>query len=514
VDQWVLQVQQWVNERYGSVTGFAPVAEDGIPGPATYAALTRGLQHELGIAELSDTFGPRTLDLLTQRGGVRTSEPDADIIRIVQGGLICKGYQTGELTGVFDPRTTSAMSAMTADAGLQPSADAIAPKVVKGLLSPDSYRLADGGSRPLREFQRWLNDRYLGRRNFFLLPCDGTFSRTVATATCFAVQFDLGLTDDQATGTVGPLTRAGLKAHEIGEGSSGAFVSLFTGAMLLNRTRLENHSLYRHFTDTFDDRLSSAVRAFQSFSALPVTGRGDFATWCQLLTSTGDPDRPCAAVDCITTITDERAATLTAAGYRFVGRYLDERPSPHPLNKSLQPGELEVIFRHGLRVFPISEYGGAAASYYTREQGITDALGAHDAAAGYGFEPGTAIYFAVDYDATQAEIDANVLPYFRGVVEGLLRRGGRYVHAVYGSRNVCTQVSRRTGACWSFVAGMSSGWSGNLGFPLPDNWAFSQVQTTTLGTGAGGLELDRDAHRPGTDPGVSSVTFPLSVHRS
>jgi hypothetical protein len=57
---------------------------------------------------------------------------------------------------------------------------------------------------------------------------------------------------------------------------------------------------------------------------------------------------------------------------------------------------------------------------------------------------------------------------------------------------------------------MSTGYSGNRGFSLPENWAFNQVKTVTLGTGAGKIEADRNAHRPGTDTGVSSVSPPQS----
>jgi peptidoglycan hydrolase-like protein with peptidoglycan-binding domain len=190
---------------------------------------------------------------------------------------------------------------------------------------------------------------------------------------------------------------------------------------------------------------------------------------------------------------------------------LDERPSANPLNKRIQPGELDAIFRNGLKVFPISQYSGNEVGYFTWDQGLADGRSAHDAAVGHGFNPATVIYFAVDYDATQAEIDSNVIPYFEGVLAGLAERGGRYDHGVYGSRNVCTQVTLRTQARWSFVAGMSTGYSGNLGVPLPHNWAFNQIQTTTLGSGDAALEVDRDSYRPDTDPGTSSVTVAASL---
>jgi peptidoglycan hydrolase-like protein with peptidoglycan-binding domain len=505
----VRRAQQWVNATYSGVNGFTPVPEDGVAGWATMHALTRALQHELGITELSDSFGPTTLNLLTQRGGVKLTEPNGNIVRIVQCACYGKGYDPGSISGTFDRQTCRAVCKLMSDAGLNDGfVDAVPPKVVKALLTMDAYQLVAGGTATVRSIQQWLNDRYWGRQNFFVLACDGNVSRDVQKALYLAIQFELGMTDADATGVFGPRTRAGLDAHPLCKGSAGSFVQLFTAAMVFNRIRLGDLRIYERFTDTFDIEVTAAVCAFQAFSAIPVTGAGDYVTWCQLLVSDGDPTRACAAVDCITTITDARAATLTAAGYTMVGRYLDERPSSKPLNKQIQPGELDVIFRNCLKVFPISQYSGHEASYFTYAQGITDAEGAHDAARKHGFGRGTVIYFAVDFDATQSDIDGCVIPYFQGVVAGLAGRGQHYVHGVYGSRNICSEVTRRTHASWSYVAGMSTGYSGNMGYPLPENWAFNQVQTTTLGSGTGQIEIDRDAHRPGSDPGVSSVNSP------
>jgi peptidoglycan hydrolase-like protein with peptidoglycan-binding domain len=280
--------------------------------------------------------------------------------------------------------------------------------------------------------------------------------------------------------------------------------------MVFNRIRLSGGGVYAGFTDTFTADVTAAVRVFQAFSELPVTGAGDYATWCQLLVSNGDADRPGTALDCITTITDARAQTLLAAGYRVVGRYLDEHAGG-TLNKEIQPGELDTIFRNGLRIFPISEYSAGSASYFTYAQGYQDALDAYTAAAGYGFNLNTVIYFAVDYDATQADVDAHVIPYFTGVAGALATQGKRYVPGIYGSRNVCARVAAAAYTRWSFIAGMSYGWSGNMGFPLPDNWAFNQIQGRTLGTGDGLIAIDKNVWRSGSDPAVTSVGDPAAT---
>ena len=45
---------------------------------------------------------------------------------------------------------------------------------------------------------------------------------------------------------------------------------------------------------------------------------------------------------------------------------------------------------------------------------------------------------------------------------------------IYAPRYVCTKISEHGLAEASFVADMSTGFSCNLGFPIPLNWAFDQ----------------------------------------
>ncbi|MCI1820634.1 hypothetical protein AB6889_16985 [Carnobacterium maltaromaticum] len=60
VDQMVLSTQKWLNKTYKNVQGFGSVPENGKTGWPTIYGLIRGFQHECGITELSDNFGPTT----------------------------------------------------------------------------------------------------------------------------------------------------------------------------------------------------------------------------------------------------------------------------------------------------------------------------------------------------------------------------------------------------------------------------------------------------------------------
>ncbi|PEY35752.1 hypothetical protein CN354_15135 [Bacillus cereus] len=88
--------------------------------------------------------------------------------------------------------------------------------------------------------------------------------------------------------------------------------------------------------------------------------------------------------------------------------------------------------------------------------------------------------------------------------------GGKYKVGIYGTRNVCSRVSKVGYAVSSFVSGMSTGFSGNLGYPLPKNWAFDQISTIKIGSGEGTIEIDNDI-QSGIDKGVSVVYPPVKI---
>lgn len=81
---------------------------------------------------------------------------------------------------------------------------------------------------------------------------------------------------------------------------------------------------------------------------LPNTGNVGPMTWASLLVSCGDKNRKGTACDCSSEVTDTRAKTLKANGYEIVGRYIAGGEW-----KKLKLHEAQVIFKNGLRLFPI-----------------------------------------------------------------------------------------------------------------------------------------------------------------
>ncbi|MEU4682581.1 glycoside hydrolase domain-containing protein [Streptomyces xinghaiensis] len=504
-DEMVLRAQRFVNTTYnnGAALGISKLEENGRTGWPVMYALTRALQYEMGITALSDSFGPATLGKIGELYGKidERTVPSANFCRIIQSALYCKGYDGGEIDGTYNDRVEAAVTKLHRDMGVAAvyPGGALWPKTAKGLFNMDAYVTVNNGSDAIRSIQQWLNGRYLLRKDFYVIPCDGHHSRDVAKSMLFAIQYELGMADGTANGVFGPGTRAGLKSHTVTVGTTGVWARLFTAAMVLNKRNVA-------FGD-FTVSVKTGVESFQSFSKLPVTGQGDFQTWASLLVSYGDQSRKGTACDGVTMVTPPRAQALKDAGYRYVGRYLFNPSSTSLPEKQIQPGELATIKQYGLRCFPIYQTWSRSADYFSYSQGCIDATNAIEWARMHGFKSGTIIYFAVDYDAMDGEITDFVLPHFRGVMRTIGENSG-YGVGVYGPRNVCQRVADAGYAAASFVSDMSSGFSGNLGYPLPTNWAFDQISTITVGSGSGSIEIDnnissgRDTGQGDFDPGT------------
>lgn len=506
VDQMVLKAQRWVNATYGSVSGYNPCVEDGYTGWDTMFALTRALQHELGVTALSDNFGPTTYALLSAYGPVGIGSSNMNMRTIAEAALYCKGYSGGNIDGAFDVPTQTGLTSIVRDIGLPIDSVVtdVTPKVFKALLIMDAYVMTAGGSEAIRTCQQWLNGTYIGRGQFFIGPADGHFSRNVQVALVYAIQYELGMTDSQVTGYIGPGTRAGLQSQAyVSEGSQDAgsrhWVRLFQCALAFNNYA----NRWGDGGGTFVADMTRIVKVFQRFCMLPETGAGDYQTWMSLLVSTGDPDRKGKAIDCMIPLNSTTIKTVKDNGYEIAGRYLTGGT-----NKVLTNSEIALINDNGMSFFPIYQEYGNGLEYFSYAQGRSDGAAACAAAHGLGIPYGTVLYFAVDFDVLDTEITSVIIPHFQGVRDAVAADGNNYAIGVYGCRNTCLRLQSAGLTSRSFVSGMSTGYSGNLGFPLPSNWAFDQIKNTVLAAGtAGAVEIDNDIVS-GRDLGVNSVTRP------
>ncbi|QMV41843.1 glycoside hydrolase domain-containing protein [Cohnella cholangitidis] len=486
MDQMVHAVQGWLNDTYENNSNFTPVAEDGITGWGTIRGLITALQIEIGVSAPNGSFGPQTFSLCPTISELSTN---INLVKIVQGALFCKGYNPTGFTGTYGNGTKAAIESFQSDAGFENPDGVTTPLFMKALLTMDAF--VNLGDSELRTIQQNLNRKYgiVFGPDIGLVPCDGLRSRTLAKALIYGVQVEEGI--PVPNGTFGPQTLSLLPT--LSEGSTKAdFIKLLRYGLFLN-----NFYPY-YFTGVFDAALKGIVKNFQSFVKLTADGIAGKQTLASLFISYGDKNRAGTACDCVTTITPARAQTLFSSGYRIIGRYIVGDW------KKIKPGELETIFNAGLKVFPIYQSSGSSVNYFTAYQGARDAVAAKNAASSYGFKTNAIIYFAVDFDCSDGQVTSNILPYFRALSNTMVSGGAKYKIGIYGPRNVCTRVSNEGLAVTSFVSDMSSGFSGNMGYPLPSNWAFDQITTISVGSGDGLIEIDKNI-ASGRDPAVNEV---------
>ncbi len=483
MDQMVLKVQTWLNTTYSSNSNYTKVSEDGITGGTTVAALITALQIEIGISSPDGVFGPATAAACPT---LPSSSATKNEIYILQGALYCKGYNPNVLDGGYGNGVMTAIKKFQSDAGLTTQDGITTPMIFKALLNTDAYILISGGDSKIRTIQQNLNrdcSSVIG-----LIPSNGIYAKSTNVALIKALQYEEGNSVD---GVWGKNTMNACPTIP-GSKSTKKFILLLQYALYCNGYDPNG------FDGLYGNGVKTAVTNFQTFTCLTADGYAGPSTWASLLVSTGDTSRRGTACDCSTTLTAEKAEALIGSGYKVVGRYLTGR-------YKMTSAELQTIFESGLNVFPIFETSGTYTSYFTSTQGASDAYKAIVAANSLGFDTGTIIYFAVDYDAMDYEVTDNIIPYFEGINEEFNRfNPNGYRIGIYGPRNICMRVSAAGYSCSSFVCDMSTGFSGNIGYTLPKDWAFDQISTITVGTDSGQIEIDNDICS-GRDIGVSSV---------
>lgn len=472
MDQMVLATQKWLNKTYGSVNGFNKVAENGRTGWPTIFALRRALQHEMGITALSDNFGPTTERLFKEQveptfNGKGT--PKTNIVKILQGGFWCKGINprvsgSEALDGMYTKFTKEAVEKFQKMAGLSPDGY-LSTMLMKALLDMSAFALL--GDANIRLMQQELNRKY--NAYFGLLPCDGIYQRETNQALIYALQAEIGMDTETANGNYGPGTTA--KTPTLVEGNSGNFVKILQWALYVNGFNKSGS-----FNGSFTSEVGQEVKKFREFMNLnPYTTIADMTVIKGLLSSAGNTDRSATACDMATQLNKQQVQLLKDKGYSIIGRYLTGSvgTGAKKKDKNLTTSEIQNITDAGLNIFPIYQDGGWEESYFNKENGAKDGQLAHQAAFNLGFPYGTTIYFAVDVDIQDGDIAGTVLPYIKKV-QSVLASKGMYQTGIYGTRNVC-QRAVDTGAVKScFISDMSTGFSGNLGFSMPKEWAFDQ----------------------------------------
>lgn len=454
-DEKVLEVQQWLNTTYG-----LGLTEDGQTGYNTVQGLIKGLQTELnttadgifgvGTKNLFDNMFLEGLSIQTDT----TSQTVKNIIRIINGGFWCRGIEAEYIDQfVFTAATENAAKILKEQLGVDNSNGIISGKEVKAILTTDAYTLQ--GDEKIREIQQALNQKYINILGFYIAT-NGIYERNTNTAIIKAIQSEIGVDVDGGWG----------------EQTKNALPVLGPGSEKTNLVYLLQYLLYLNgfdpngFDGGYGNGVTNAVKQFQTLYVLDADGYCGKQTWSALAVSCGDTSRSANACDTRFEITEERAQVLKNNGYEIVGRYLTGGDF-----KELRAGELSTIFQAGLKAFVIYQKNNRLITDFSYSSGKRAALEASGAAMKHMIPEGTIIYFAVDLDVYEEQINTYIIPYFKGINDYI---NSKYKVGIYGPRLVCSRVAENDLSVSSFVADMSTGYSCNIGQKIPDDWCYDQ----------------------------------------
>jgi hypothetical protein len=177
----------------------------------------------------------------------------------------------------------------------------------------------------------------------------------------------------------------------------------------------------------------------------------------------------------------------------FVARYYRDPTSRWP---ALSPSEAQRLSSLGTKIVTVWEWHSSDPAYFTYAAGYNDALSAVRQAKTVGQPPGSAIYFAVDFNAHDAAL-YQVDQYFRGVNAGFAAAGGgrpEYKVGVYGSGAVCAMMKGEHLAQYSWLSG-STAWEGSSGYT---DW---NIRQAAQGARFANLSFSHDANEASSDYG-------------
>ena len=151
----------------------------------------------------------------------------------------------------------------------------------------------------------------------------------------------------------------------------------------------------------------------------------------------------------------------------FVARYYRDPTSSLPALSSQEARKLASL---GLKIVAVWEQNSPDPENLSYSSGYSDAFSAYKQAKAIGQPAGSAIYFAIDFNAHELE---PAKEYFRGIAASLrAASGGRaeYQVGVYGSGAVCDAIKRAGLARYSWLTKATS-WDGSLDY---NDWNIKQ----------------------------------------
>lgn len=427
---------------------------------------------------------------------------DDNCVKLLQCALMYKGYYNGPISGKFGPKTAAAVRLFKKDAlGDNVATNSkVTPIFLLAIVEQGKFTLDREGSSTMRNIQQYLNRNY--GKKCAIIPTHGKYSHRTHFNLIRALQIEVGC--ERIDKRFGDETVAACPT--ILPGTKGSLVYILQSALYANGINVCVNGMY-------DTSTVAAVKEFQKIMALPADGVAGVRTMKALLDSSGDVTRPALACDCFRQLSFDDAKLLYDQGFRYVGRYLTGNIKGFrgkAVSKHLTEQELQNITKAGLRTFLIfQDHNGHNVRAFSINQGIEDAQKALAALKKLGVQKGAVVYFSVDCDPFESQINKMIVPYFE-TINRIFRETG-YVVGVYGSRMLCRIISEKRLARYSFVGDITSMHHGNIAQKMPSNWAFDQFFETKIKYSGGKFRLDKVAVS-GKDHGIISNTLQNNIN--
>lgn len=460
MDYRVLDVQKWLNNNYSNKDGFIKVETDGQTGQLTVQALIRALQIELTLESIDGVMGQNTINsfdnYFVEGLNKENYEKNKNIVKILTGGFYCRGIDPQGFKDVFDDKVESAVKQLQNQIGI-PETGIVNGKLMGAVLTTDAFTKVSNGDDLVRTIQQKLNNWY-SEYSIKYIPTNGIVDRNTMDGLLIGVQKEIGAEVD---GFWGEETMSKLITIPSSK-STERLIYLLQFALYINGYDPNG------FDGLFGSGLQKAIIQCQKDYLLVADGYCGRQTWAALLVSCGDTTRKTNACDTRFEISNSSAQKLANDGYKAIGRYIVGGDF-----KELREGELNIIFSKGLKAFLIYQRYDRSVSNFGPIEGGRAAVNANGAIIKHKIPIGSTIYFAVDFDVYEDQIEKNVIPYFNGINKYFNKE---YKVGIYGPRLVCQKIIEKGLAQSCFLADMSYKFTCNIGHKIPANWSFDQFK--------------------------------------
>ena len=200
----------------------------------------------------------------------------------------------------------------------------------------------------------------------------------------------------------------------------------------------------------FGPHTAEATRAYQARSELTADGVVGVGTLWQAVRDGYEAPAGRAAIPGMDTAADcsSFASCIASAKMRFVVRYYSASAK-----KRMARPEAVALAKAGLQLAAVYQDSNNDLKFFSEQIGRKHASAALQQAQEIGQPTGSAIYFAVDFDASAEQVRGAIFDYFRAASSALAASSVRYALGVYGSGLTCRLIRDASLATFTWLCG-------------------------------------------------------------